>query len=224
MPPERPGLTGEENKIHGMLASMGDVVDQAIGEAMHCLLERDIAGAQAVVSADQAINALQYAVEEEAVTTIALQQPVASDLRELVADAFIAAELERIADHAADIAAIVAMLEEPPAAAFASALENLAAQGRSMLRAAMQAYIARDEAAARAIAARDDEVDRDEAALTRQLISHICEHPKDCIDATRLQWVAHHLERIADRVTNITERTVMVVTGEVVDLNSGQGS
>jgi len=224
MPPERPGLSGEESKAQALLMAMGGAVGEAIDAAVCALLDGDADAARSIVAGDHHFNQLQYRLEEECVTTIALQQPVAGDLRELIADVFVTAELERIADHAADIAAIVPQLTAAPRPPFAEALADLSQQARRMLAEVMTAYAAQDAAAARAVAARDDEVDRAEQSLTEQLSARMCSQPAEVPSCIRLQWVAHHLERIADRVTNIAERTVYLVSGEVVDLNNSSAS
>jgi phosphate transport system protein len=215
----RRGLSRDEIEARDRIMRMSEAVERAIGQAMRCFREHDLEGAREVVAGDTVINELQRSIEQGCFAAIALQQPVASDLRDLVSDMHIAAELERIADHAADIAKIVLQMQTPPLPVFVEALERLGHECGTMLGQVMVACRDRDAAAARAVAAEDEGVDRFEKQITADLLGHLGEHADQIRSCTYALWVAHNIERIGDRVTNIAERVVFMATGEYVDLN-----
>jgi len=212
-------LSNEEAQARERLVSLGVAADQALERALRCFRDYDIVLAREVVQADAAINELQRRIEESCFAAIALQQPVASDLRDLVSDMNIAGELERIADHAAAIARIVVHMDAAPLAAFAGAIERLGQESRRMLASVMAAYQERDQQRAREAAADDDGVDRLEDQITADILGYLAENPQQVRSCTHTLWVAHNIERIADRATNIAERVVFMVTGQYVDLN-----
>jgi phosphate transport system protein len=185
---------------------------------MFALRAQDRALADRVILDDAIIDAKRYAIEEEAVGTIATQEPVAQDLRLLVAILNIIVDLERIADHAEGIAKIVLRLGEQPLK-LPPDLSAMAEMATSMVEGAMAALFARDVEEARRVAERDDEVDALMEGVSGDLIAHMHRHPSSAARATYLIWVAHDLERIADRATNICERVVYLVTGETREIN-----
>jgi phosphate transport system protein len=197
---------------------LGRLVQEAIGQAMTALRTQDPALAERVIRNDAAINAKRYEIEEEAVGIIATQEPVARDLRLLVAIQNVIVDLERMADHAQGIARIVLRLDEP-LVVLPPALQRMAENATSMLEDSLAALFARDVEAARRVAGIDDEVDALMERVHRDLIATMYRHPSSVDRATYLIWVAHDLERIADRATNICERVVYLVTGETRELN-----
>ena len=198
-----------------MLASM---VDQAIGSSMDALRHLDAVGAQRVIHADREINAKRYAIEEMVVTTIATQQPMARDLRAILAILHIAIELERIGDYAAGIARIVLMHGEQDLLKPLIDVPRMAELARTMLRCSLDAFVARDAQLARQVATNDDAVDALYDQVYRELLTYMLQDPHTIDRATWLLWVAHNLERIADRVTNVCERVVFLVTGELEEI------
>lgn len=212
-------LSNEEAQARERLISLGVAADEAVERALRCFRDYDVALARQVVEADADINELQRRIEESCFAAIALQQPVASDLRDLVSDMNIAGELERIADHAAAIAKIVMHMDAAPPAAFGGAIERLGQESRRMLASVMGAYQARDEQRARDVAADDDGVDRLEDQIGADILAYLAEHPQQIRSCTHTLWVAHNIERIGDRVTNIAERVVFMTSGKYVDLN-----
>ncbi len=208
---------------------MGSMVDQAIDRALLALRTRDIKLAQQVIADDEQINRRRFEIEEQALTLIATQAPMASDLRVLAAVLNIITDLERMADHAAGIARITVMIgDEPPLKPLID-IPRMASIAREMLRDSLTAFMNRDVEAARQVAARDDEVDNLYNQVYRELLTFMMADPGTIDRATHLLWVAHNLERIADRVTNICERVLFLVTGRMVefgaaaDHNSGAG-
>ncbi len=198
---------------------MGSMVEKAIKRSIDALRTRDIALSNAVVSDDIAINAKRYEIEEKCIHTIALQQPMAADLRVLVAVLFIATELERMADHAEGIARINLMLGEEPLPRSLGDTVEMAERSNDMLRRTLTAFVERDADAARLICDEDDAVDALYDRSYHGFIQEIVATPADVERITYMIWTSHNLERIADRVTNICERVIFMVTGQLEEIN-----
>jgi phosphate transport system protein len=186
---------------------MGKMVDKAIDLSVEALKKRDIELSRQVVRDDEAINQAQHDIEEQCLVLIATQQPLASDLRVIFAIANIATELERMADHAKGIGQIVD-------------IPRMAKKGRWMLEQELTAFMNRDTELARSLGDEDDEVDRLYDQVFRELLIFMMDDPRTITRATYLLWVAHNLERIADRAINIGERVVFLVSGEVEEHNA----
>jgi len=198
---------------------MSSMVEKAIQRSVEALRTRDRDLSNAVISDDAAINAKRYELEEKCIHTIALQQPMAADLRVLVAILFIATELERMADHAEGIGRINLMLGDEP---LPRALGDIVEMGRmagDMLRRSITAFVERDDAAARLICDEDDKIDVLYDSSYHALIQEMIRKPADVQTITYLIWTSHNLERIADRVTNICERVIFMVTGQLEEIN-----
>jgi len=206
------------SKIQDDVLLMGSMVEKAIGRAIEALKNRDLELAKQVVDEDSEINEKRYDIEEKCIQLIATQQPMASDLRIIVAVLSIITELERIADHAEGTANIALMIgNEPPVKPLID-LPRMAEKTIDMLHRSLDAFISRDAEKARQIASEDDEIDELYSQVFRELLVFMVEDPKVCSRATRLIWVAHNLERSADRVTNICERVVYLVTGKMEEI------
>lgn len=199
-----------------LLASM---VDQAIANAVDALRQLNPLAAQQVIRADKEIDARRFAIEETAVTTIATQQPMARDLRTILAVLQIAGELERMGDYAAGIAKIVLLHGEQDLLKPLIDVPRMADLDRAMLRRALDAFVSRDVALAKQVAAEDDQVDALYNQVYRELLTYMLQDPRTIDRATWLLWVAHNLERIADRTTNICERVIFLVTGDLREMN-----
>ncbi len=205
-------------EIQDEVLVMGSMVEKATARAIEALKERDIEKARTVIADDIKINQKRFSVEEECVQLIATQQPMAGDLRAIICVLSIITEIERIGDHAEGIAKIVVMIgDEPPLKPLID-IPRMAEKVNDMLHRSLDALIKRDAQAARVIAAEDDEVDKLYDQVFRELLSFMAEDPKTITRATRLIWVAHNLERSADRVTNICERVVYMVTGKMEEI------
>ena len=201
---------------------LGSMVDKAIDHSMEALKKRDLELARQVVTSDPKINQQRLDIEEKCIGLIVTQQPVASDLRIIVAVLNIIIDLERIGDHAEGIANIALMLgDEPPLKPLVD-LPRMAEKARDMLRRSLDAFISRDAEAARKISAEDDEVDNLYDQVFRELLTFMMEDPRTITRATRLIWVAHNLERSADRATNICERVVFTVTGKMEEIGASK--
>lgn len=212
-------LDRELARLRDELLRLGSLVDSAIERALRALQTRDLALARQVIQDDQVINDLRYKIEEDCLALIATQQPAAVDLRTTVAILNIIIDLERMADHAAGIAEIVIRMGTEPLLKPLIDIPRMAQIDREMLRRSLDAFIARDPDLAREVAQRDDEVDHLYNQIFRELLTFMIEDPKTITRATYLLWIAHNLERIGDRVTNISERVVFMTTGIVRELN-----
>ena len=198
---------------------MGSMVEKAIQRSMEALRTRDTDASNAVIREDQAINAKRYELEEKCIHTIALQQPMAADLRVLVAVLFIATELERMADHAEGIARITLMLGDEPLPPLLADIGEMADKAADMLRRALTTFVDRDDRTARLICDEDDQIDTLYDSSYTALIQEMISRPADVRRLTYLIWTCHNLERIADRVTNICERVIFMVTGQLEEIN-----
>jgi len=201
------------------ILSMGTRVEEDLRKALVALREGDLALAKEVKVDDAVVNALQVKIEDQTAKLIATQQPVARDLRELIAVLKIVTDLERIGDHAVHLAKTVARLEAAPYGRSLERIERMAEIECGMIRDAISAFLSRDEGAAREIARRDDEVDTEHKAFIKEVLAFIAEHPDRADIATRLITLSSHLERLGDHVTNLLEAVVFMVTGEHAELN-----
>jgi phosphate transport system protein len=200
------------------VVAMASMVDKAVNAAVVALAQRDVSMAQQVVADDRAINEHRWQIEEQALLVIATQAPMAKDLRTIAAAIHIVTDLERMADHAAGIAKIaIQNADEAPLKPLID-IPRMSEIARAMLHDAITAYIEDDQVAARAIVARDDEVDDLYEQIYRELLTFMLADPTTIDQATHLLWAGHNLERIADRVTNICERVVFAATGQFEEL------
>ncbi|MDO8673241.1 MAG: phosphate signaling complex protein PhoU [Dehalococcoidia bacterium] len=201
------------------LLELGDMVDKAIERSIEQLTSRDIEGARQLARDDSKINAKRFAIEESCLLLLATQQPMARDLRIIAAIMAITTDLERMGDHAEGTAKITIMLGQEPLVMPLVDIAKMDDKARDMLHRSLKAFVAGDVEAAKAIAAEDDEVDRLNEQVYGELIKRMIENPETIQRATYLLWVSHNLERIADRVTNICERIVFMVTGRMEEMN-----
>jgi phosphate transport system protein len=199
---------------------LGSLVEKAIVESVELLKRRDTAGARRLIAEDRRlINEKRFAIESEALTLIATQQPMAGDLRVIAAVIEIAHELERMGDYAKGIAKINLMMGDEPLLKPLIDVPRMAEKARDMLHRALEAFVNRDVELARAIPKEDDEVDALYNQVYRELLTLMMGNPRDIDRATYLLWVAHNLERTADRVANICERVIFMVTGEFIEMD-----
>jgi len=201
------------------VTQMGEMVISAINRAVEALKILDAAEAKRIIAEDVLINKKRWELEEKCVDLIATQQPVASDLREMIAVLSISTDLERMGDYAEGISKIVLLHGNEPLVRPLVDIPQMAEIGLSMLRRSLEAFVNRDAKAAEAICTEDDKVDLLYEQVYRVLVSCMIENPRTITRATYLIWTAHNLERIADRVTNICERVVYLVTGAVPEVN-----
>jgi phosphate transport system protein len=198
---------------------LAQMVATAIDRSIDALKGRDVELGHRIVEADARINARRYEIEEKCLDIIATQQPMASDLRIIISLLYIIVDLERMGDHAEGIAKIAIMLaEDPPLKPYID-IPRMAEVALEMLRDSIEAYKMRDIEMARRICDRDDEVDALYDQVYKELIVFMLNDQRTIERATHVLWVAHNLERIADRVTNICERVVYMVSGKIEELN-----
>jgi phosphate transport system protein len=198
---------------------MAGMVETAIERGIEALKTRNVNLAHQIIEDDLKINRKRYDTEDKCLELIATQQPLASDLRTIASVLHITVDLERMGDHAEGIAKIALMLaDEPPLKPYID-IPRMAQVGIDMLMGSMEAFKDRDPERARAICNQDDEVDALYDQVYRELLTFMFNDPRTIQRATYLIWVAHNLERIADRVTNICERVVYLVEGRIEELN-----
>lgn len=203
--------------LRDQVVQLSSMVDKAIARSTEALKNQDVQLAQQVVSADHGINELRWNLEDEALAVIAMQAPMAGDLRRIVAGLHIISELERMGDHAAGNAKIVLLTaDEPPLKPLVD-IPRMSAVASSMLASAIDAYIRSDVDLARKTMSMDDEIDQLYNQVYRELLTFMMEDPQTINRATHLLWAAHNLERIGDRTENICEFVVYSVTGNIAE-------
>lgn len=211
-------LSQEERLIHDNLMKMGDIACQEVEQAIASLMTQDVDLAQQTVDKDSQLNTLLRIVETECLQSLALRQPVANDLREIVGSLQIASEIERIGDHAKDIAEIVLDMDPYD---FSGPMDQIAKMGDlccNMMEKVMEAVSNKDADLARSAAAQDSDLDELDDEAISSLMMAIVTAPDANMRSTHLLWIAYHLERIGDRVTNVAERVVFMVTSDTPDL------
>jgi phosphate transport system protein len=199
------------------LYKMKNLVCNAVERSIQALENRDLEIAHLVKKEDQEINDLRWKIEEKCIHLIATQQPVATDLRELIAILNIITDLERMGDYASGIASIVIRIGNQEPIKPLIDIPRMSEIAVDMIHSSLRSYELRDDQAARQTSARDDMLDELYKQIQRELISIMIEDPKKITRSTYLLWVSHNLERIGDRVTNICERIVFLVTGEMIE-------
>ncbi len=210
------------NNLKNKLLELGTMTSQTVTDSVEALKARDRVMAESLIARDQEINRLRYAIEEQAYELMATQQPLASDLREIIAVLLIAIELERIADHAKNLGEIVIHMGNEPLLKPLIDIPRMAEICESMLAQSLDALVRRDAELARTVAARDDEVDHLYQQIFRELLTFMLEDTRTVTRAMNLLFAAHNLERIGDRVTNIGERVYYAVTGRLEEWNTGK--
>jgi phosphate transport system protein len=201
------------------LRRLASLVDVAIERSVASLARLDEKAATEVMEDDAAVNQLRYSIEQDAVHLIATQQPIASDLRFIIAVLAIVSELERIGDYCVGIGKIVLLHQGRPLLKPLIDIPRMATLVRQGLRASLDAFITKNEFLARAIASQDDEIDRLYDQIYRELLTYMLNDPSTIDRATWLLWAAHNLERMGDRIQNVCERTVYEVTGKLVEFS-----
>jgi phosphate transport system protein len=197
--------------------TMGEMVCIATNRAIKAMKERDIEEGNRIIHDDIYINQKRWEIEEKCINLIATQQPVATDLREIIAILNIITDLERMGDYAEGIAKIVVKIGDHPPVKPLIDIPRMVEIAVEMINKALRAYAERDDKSARLICDQDDQVDELYNQVYRELLTIMIEDPRTITRATYLIWTSHNIERIADRVTNICERIIFLVTGEMVE-------
>jgi phosphate transport system protein len=199
---------------------LGSMVEQAILNSVDSLKKRDIQAAHQILASDTLINRKRFEIEGQLMVLIATQQPMAHDLRLLASCMEIISELERMGDYAKGIANINIRMGDEALLKPLIDVPRMAQKGADMLHRALTAFVNEDVEVAKALPVEDDEVDALYNQVYRELMTYVIADPKTIERANWLLWVAHNLERVADRVTNICERTIFIATGEMSEIKS----
>jgi phosphate transport system protein len=209
-------------QIQDDILAMGSMVEKAIANSVEALKNRNLELARQIITDDQKVNRKRFEIEDKCTQLIATQQPMAGDLRAIICVLNIITEIERIGDYAEGIAKIVIEIGNEPSLKPLIDIPRMANKGVDMLHRSLDALVNRDADAAKQLASEDDEVDNLYEQVFRELLTFMIEDPKTITRATRLIWVAHDLERSADRVTNICERVVYLVTGKMEEIGASK--
>jgi phosphate transport system protein len=213
---QRAVLNRELNELREDILRMSSMIDSAIDKAMIALDTRNVTLAHEVVAADEGINQLRFKIEEEALLILATQQPMAKDLRSVIAGIHFAVELERIGDHAAGIARLVERLEGEESLDTLYKLPKMAKRAREMVQTSVQAYVEENADMANTVMSRDDKIDKQYRKLSQNALEQM-QNPDYIRRANFLLWIGHNLERVGDRALNLAERVIFMITGEFVE-------
>ena len=210
-------VTSFDEELNGLsqkIAEMGGLAEQAVSDSVAALVERDVGKAQRVIADDERIDILQRQIEENAVLMIARRQPMARDLREIMASIHIANDLERVGDLAKNTAKRVIAIEANfGSQRLVAGVEHMAELSLNQLKNVLDAFASRDLEAAHAVWQRDDEVDAMYTSLFRELLTYMMEDPRNITFCTHLLFCAKNIERIGDHATNIAETLHYLITG-----------
>ncbi len=216
----RKTFESEIQQVKDEVLVLGSMVEQAILNTVEALKKRDVKASEEILKADKLINQKRFDIENKLMILIATQQPMARDLRLLASCMEIISELERMGDYAKGIANINIRMGDEPLLKPLIDIPRMAQKGVDMLHRALTAFVSEDVEMAKTIPIEDDEVDALYNQVYRELMTFIISDPKTIERANWLLWVAHNLERVADRVTNICERTLFIATGEMVEIQN----
>ena len=216
----RKTFENEIQQVKDDVLVLGSMVEKAILDSVEALKKRDVKASEKIFEEDKEINNKRFDIENKLMVLIATQQPMAHDLRLLASCMEIISELERMGDYAKGIANINIRMGDAPLLKPLIDVPRMAQIGVDMLHQALSAFVNEDVEIARSIPVKDDEVDALYNQVYRELMTFVIQDPKTIERANWLLWVAHNLERVADRVTNICERTIFIATGEMQEIKS----
>jgi len=216
----RKTFESEIQQVKDEVLVLGSMVEEAIINSVEALKKRDIKASEEILNADKLVNKKRFDIENKLMILIATQQPMAHDLRLLASTMEIISELERMGDYAKGIGNINIRMGDEPLLKPLIDIPRMAQKGVDMLHRALTAFVNEDLETARTLPVEDDEVDALYNQIYRELMTFVIQDPKTIERANWLLWVAHNLERVADRVTNICERTIFIATGDMVEVKS----
>lgn len=208
--------------LHEDVVQLGDMVVSAINRSIEALKKRDVTMARQIMADDININNKRFEIEEKCLQLIATQQPMAKDLRTIIAVLHIVVDLERMGDYAEGISRVNILMGDEPLLKPLIDIPRMAQKAVEMLDRSLKAFIKEDVKEARQIPKEDDEVDALWNQVYRELVFFMIQDPRTITRATYLMWVAHNLERIADRATNICERVVFTATGKMEEIGASK--
>ncbi len=213
-------LDQEIKLVQDEMLLLGSLAEQAILNSVDALRRRDVAAAKAITAEDKKINDKHFAIENHILIIFATQSPLARDLRVLAAMLEIITELERIGDYAKGIAKVAVRLADDETPIPIREISTMADKATSMLHRALGAFVSEDLTAAYAIPKEDEDVDELYITIYRKIVQNMIKNPETIDHTNQILWVIHNLERTADRVTNICERIIFIVSGELMELDS----
>ncbi len=202
-------------RLDQLIAEMGGLAESQFGKAMDALLKRDAETAARVVIQDYRLDQLEQEIDHHTISMLALRQPMASDLREIIAALKTASILERVGDYAKNVARRTATLAEMPPVAAAVTIGRLGRLAQEMVKDVLDAYLTRDIEKANMVRERDKELDALYTSLFRELLTYMMEDPRNITPCTHLLFVAKNIERVGDHATNIAELTHFLVKGSM---------
>lgn len=215
----RSSFHAELQNLQDEILKAGSLVEKMINEAVNSLKEQDQELATKIVAEDDQVDQLTLAIENQCFRLLALQQPMARDLRAIGTALKISTDLERMADHAVDIARVTLRIGNEPLIKPLLDLPRMSETARQMVRESLLAYVRQDVDLAYTMIKRDDDIDHLYAQIFRELLVYMLEDPRTIPQATQLLFVGLHLERVADHATNLGEWVIYMVTGEKKELN-----
>ena len=206
----------ELDRLKESLVRMAGLAEQQVGKAVEALLARDVEQAREVIDRDPEVDDLELAIDNQAISLLALQQPMARDLRFITMAMKIGNDLERVGDHAVNIADVLAYIVEAPPLPRLPELEEMSGICNEMLTDALDAFVRADARLAHTIGSRDDRVDELHENVFRIVLTHMMEDPRKIGAGIDMILVSRNLERIADLATNIAEDVVFMVEGQTI--------
>ena len=206
-------------QIQDELLMLGSMVEKSIDRSVLALKSRDLPLSKTIIDDDDLIDDLRNKIEENCISVIATQNPMAGDLRTVISVLYIAEELERMGDYAEGIAKISLSIGKEPMLKPLVDIPRMAEKSSKMLSRSLDALVNRDEQLAIQVCRDDNEVDELYNQVYRELLTFMISDPKTIERATYLLWVSHNIERIADRATNISERVLYLITGKIFDIH-----
>lgn len=219
----RTEMQSESDLVRSRIQTMGKNAVRALLGAGESIDQLNKEHANKLIEGDVHFNELYQSIHDQCLVLIARHQPVATDLREIIAELQIAIELERIADHIVDMARIVPLMTTEGIPPVWSEFMNMISHSADMLERMLTAHKERDPLSAETIATKDEEIDRMNDQIVREVLQFMKENDYAVANGTHLIWLVHHVERISDRITNIGEQIVFSETGKLVDLNASMG-
>jgi phosphate transport system protein len=218
-PPLRAQYDHAFDELREALTTMGQQVERAIRGSVRALEEHDLCGAELVFRDENTVNRMHHDIDDSCLRLLATEQPVATDLRQIVGTLNVIAQLERIGDLAVHVARVAQRLASEPLIKELIAIPLMADETCAMLRDSVHSFVTQDSALAEQVSARDNKVDEIYSQLFRELLTYMMETPRNITQASSLLFVAKQLERVGDHTTNICEAVIFVTTGKHVDLN-----
>ena len=208
----------ELSQLDNLLAEMGGLCEAQLSKAMKAMVKRDVDLASAVIEGDRRIDDLEKQVDSLAINLIALRQPMAADLRMIIASLKVANNLERVGDYAKNIGKrTIALSKSPVISNTANSIQRMSTMVEGMIKNALDALINRDSQRAKDVRISDQEVDQMHSSLFKELLTFMAEDPESISTCTHLLFIAKNLERVGDHMTSVAEQIVFIVEGEILD-------